>query len=76
MTEVSVYNWENNRTSPFLCYVPKIVVFLGYVPFDSQAGTLGKRIVIKRNLLGMTQKELANRLGVDLSTLDFCAFQI
>jgi len=65
----SIYNWENNRTSPSLRFVPKIVEFLGYVPYDISERTLGERIVAARRLLGLTQKKLARRLGVDPSTL-------
>ncbi|GAF89587.1 unnamed protein product [marine sediment metagenome] len=67
--ETTIYNWETHRRSPSLRFLPRIVEFLGYVPCDSRSGTLGKRIVASRRLLGLTQKELARRLGVDPSTL-------
>lgn len=65
----TICNWENNRTSPSLRFVPKIIEFLGCLPCDVQAKTLGERIVAHRKRLGLTQKELARRLGVDPSTL-------
>ena len=43
--------------------------FLGYIPFSVQAKTLGERIVTSRQILGITQEELAKRLGIDPSTL-------
>jgi len=67
--EATIWNWENNRTSPELHYIPRIIRFLGYVPFDRQADTLGEKIVNYRRLSGITQKELANRLGIDSTTL-------
>jgi len=67
--EATICNWENNRSSSSLCYIPKIVEFLGYVPDCIKANTLGKRITTLRKLLGITQKELAHRLGVDPGTL-------
>ena len=67
--EATIWNWENNRTSPKLHYIPKIVEFLDYVPCNIEPKTLGERIVNYRRLLGITQKELAYRLGVDPSTL-------
>ena len=67
--EMTVCNWETNRTSPQLHLIPKIIAFLGYNPYDTQSGTLGKRIVACRRALGLTQKELAHRLGIDPSTL-------
>ena len=69
VNEDSVCNWENNRTSPSLRFIPKIIEFLGYLPYDAQAKTLGERIVASRKRLGLSQKELARRLGVDPSTL-------
>jgi DNA-binding XRE family transcriptional regulator len=44
--------------------MPRIIEFLGYVPYDAQAKTLGEQIIAYRKLLGLTQKELARRLGV------------
>ena len=32
----SVLNWEKNRTTPHVRFVPKITEFLGYVPFDTE----------------------------------------
>jgi len=66
---MTICNWEINRTSPQLRFMPKIIAFLGYSPYDTQSGTLGKRIGACRRLLGLSQKELARRLGVDPSTL-------
>jgi len=60
----TICNWETNRTSPQLRFIPEILTFLGYIPYDTQSGTLGKRIGACRRLLGLSQKELARRLGV------------
>jgi len=67
--EATIYNWENNRSFPPLCFIPKIIELLGYVPFESRARTLGEKIVYSRRLLGLTQKKLAKSLGIDPSTL-------
>ncbi len=67
--EVTVYNWEKNRSSPRLQHTPKVVEFLGYVPFKKEPEKLGERIVYYRRLAGMAQKELARKLGVDPSIL-------
>ena len=66
---MTINNWEKNRTSPQLRFVPRIIEFLGYVPYYCTPRTLGERIVVAPRLLGVTQKELAHRLGVDPSTL-------
>ena len=65
----TIWNWENNYSSPKLHHIPRIIKFLGYVPLNTHAKTLGERIVNYRRLSGMTQKELANLLGVDPTTL-------
>jgi len=67
--EATVWNWENNYSSPKLHYIPRIIKFLGYAPFKIEAKTLGDRIVNYRRLSGITQKELAKSLGIDPSTL-------
>jgi len=65
---MTICNWEINRTSPPLRFIPKIITLLGYIPYDTQSGTLGKRIVACRRVMGLSQKEMARRLGVDPST--------
>ena len=65
----TTHNWEDNRKSPQLRFLPRIIEFVGYVPKYTTPHTLGERIVVARRLLGLTQKELARRLGIDLSTL-------
>ncbi len=68
VTKDTVTYWEVGRSSPRLQYIPKIVEFLGYIPFE-EPETLGERIVYYRRLAGMTQWELARKLGVDPTTL-------
>jgi len=46
-----------------------IVEFLGYVPYDTSAISVGEKIVSYRKLLGLSQKRLAHQLGIDPSTL-------
>jgi len=65
----TIYNWENNRTSPCLYSLPKIIRFLGYKPYDNKPKTLGEKLLCYRRVLGISQKELAQKLGVDPTTL-------
>lgn len=67
--EATVYNWENNRSSPSLHLIPKVIEFLGYLPFSAEGRGLGERIVWMRRAFGIRQDELARKLGVDPSTL-------
>ena len=69
MHEATIYNWESNRKSPQLRFIPRIIEFLGYVPDVAPATTLGERIITSRRLLGLSQREIANRLGIDPSML-------
>jgi transcriptional regulator with XRE-family HTH domain len=67
--ESSVLNWEKNRTQPSLPFLPKIIEFLGYVPYDTTEKTVGERILAYRRYLGLSQEKLARSLGIDPSTL-------
>ena len=64
----TVTNWEVGRSTPVLRYVPGIVRFLGYVPFPTD-GLLPQRLRAYRQVFGLSQRALANRLGVDESTV-------
>jgi site-specific DNA recombinase len=66
--KTSVFNWERNRSSPEIRYMPAIIGFLGFDPRPDGNGW-GERLVRQRTALGLTQKESAQRLGVDPGTL-------
>ena len=67
--DMTICNWETDRTAPQLPFIPRIVAFLGYNPHHTQPASLGKRVCACRRSLGLSQKELARRLGIDPSTL-------
>jgi transcriptional regulator with XRE-family HTH domain len=64
----SIFNWEGNRSSPEVRYMPAIIDFLGYDP-RPQANTLAEKLIRQRTSLGLSQKEFAKCLGFDASTL-------
>jgi transcriptional regulator with XRE-family HTH domain len=64
----SLFNWEGNRSNPEIRYMPAVIRFLGYDP-QPAANTTGERLVRQRTSLGLSQKESAERIGVDASTL-------
>ncbi len=68
ISEKTVQNWEQNRSTPSLHHIPKVIKFLGYDPYNTKEG-LGGKIIRARRALGITQKELARKLGVDPTTL-------
>lgn len=61
-------NWEMGHTSVATRFLPKVVAFLGYDP-RGEGGTLGERIRMLRERKGLTQKALAERLGLNDSTV-------
>jgi DNA-binding XRE family transcriptional regulator len=69
VTEEAVYNWENNRCNPKIYLLPKIIEFLGYVPFESPKETIGDKIKAYRKEHGLSQRKLAKLLSVDQTTI-------
>jgi transcriptional regulator with XRE-family HTH domain len=68
VTECSVWNWENNATTPVFPHWPAVIGFLGYNPLP-EPQTPAEQLVQARKIQGLSQKEMAKRLGVDPSTL-------
>jgi len=68
-TGSSIVNWETNKTYPTLIYMPRIVDFLGYWPYDPKIKTLGQRIKRARKFRSLTQESLARIIEVDPSTV-------
>ena len=54
----TITNWELNHNFPQLRYVPALIEFLGYWPYDTPVDNLGQQIVAKRPRLGLSQKSL------------------
>jgi len=67
--DTTIYLWEKNRVRPSLSQIPKIIELLGCDPFEKKTETLGERILEFRRIQGLTQKNLAEQLGVDPMTL-------
>ncbi|MHB8843036.1 MAG: helix-turn-helix transcriptional regulator [Candidatus Aquicultor sp.] len=65
----SIYNWENNHNSPKIYVLPKIIEFLGYVPFELPKETMGDRVRAYRYKHGLSQRRLAELLGIDKTTV-------
>ena len=52
-----------------MAQIPKIIEFLGCDPFAKETAILGEKIHEYRRVHGLTQKKLAEKLGVDPTTL-------
>jgi len=64
----TVNNWERNRCGPALTQIPRIIEFLGYVPYDPSR-PFGERLAAQRRALGISREALARALRVDESTV-------
>ena len=49
--------------------IPVNIQFLGYDPLSSSANAFRERLVNARRALGLSQQKMAERLGVDETTL-------
>ena len=67
--EITICNWEMQRTAPTLSHIPKVLGFLGYMPLTAHPESLGQKLVTFRRVRGVSQKAMARRLKVDPTTL-------
>ena len=59
----TITNWERNESTPVIRNMPAIIRFLGYDPL-LPAESLPERPRSARRKLGLTQRKMADRLGV------------
>ncbi len=64
----TILNWETGQTKPEIRFIPALVEFLGYDPELVDERTLAGRLVAKRRLLGLSQREAARSLQTDPGT--------
>jgi len=69
VTENSIVYWENERYAPHVSYYPAIIQFLGYSPLVIDTTTLGGRMKKYRFENGLSQEDLARKIGVNESTI-------
>jgi transcriptional regulator with XRE-family HTH domain len=67
--ECTVTNWEKNHSQPRLYLLPKIIEYLGYLPFELANETIGNKIIAYRMEHGLSQRILAELLSVDETTI-------
>ena len=67
--ECTVTNWEKNHSQPRLYLLPKIIEFLGYLPFELPMETIGDKIITYRKEHGLSHRKLAKLLSVDQTTI-------
>lgn len=70
ITLFTIINWEKGRTTPTVKFIPSLVQFLGYDPLPKERPTsIADRLRTKRRELGLGQRETAQILGVNASTV-------
>ena len=67
--EQTITGWERNATVPEVRYMPAIIQFLGYDPLPP-ATSLSERLATARRVLGLSQRKMATKLGVDPATVN------
>lgn len=67
--ETTIYLCERDRVKPSLAQIPKIIDFLGRDPFKKETESLGERIREYRRVHGLSQRKLAEQLGVNQTKL-------
>jgi transcriptional regulator with XRE-family HTH domain len=65
---LTITNWEGNESRPETRFIPAIIRFLGYDPMP-HGDSLPERLAAGRKVLGLSQREMAERLGVDPATV-------
>jgi transcriptional regulator with XRE-family HTH domain len=61
-------NWELGKAKPLVRHMARVIRFLGYDPVPAADGLPG-RLRAARRRLGLTQAEVAARLGLDEGTV-------
>jgi transcriptional regulator with XRE-family HTH domain len=68
VSEATIWNWECHESSPRIHVLPQVITFLGYDPFPPPM-SLAEKLIMSRKAAGITQIEMAKRLGIDPTTL-------
>jgi transcriptional regulator with XRE-family HTH domain len=66
--EATITNWERNASHQAIRCIPAIIQFLGYDPLPA-ASAFPERLVAARKVLGLSQRKMAEKLGVDPATI-------
>jgi transcriptional regulator with XRE-family HTH domain len=66
--ELTITSWERNASHPAVRFIPAIIQFLGYDPLPP-AISFSERLAITRRAHGLSQRKLAEKLGVDPATI-------
>lgn len=65
VVEDCITYWENYRSQPKISYYPRIVLFLGYSPWQFDTSTLQGRLKEYRYRYGLSYKKFGTIFGMD-----------
>jgi transcriptional regulator with XRE-family HTH domain len=68
VNEFTVGNWENGHVRPSIQQIPALISFLGYDPEPPDTSTVAGKLIEMRRVLGWSQRDAAEQLGVDPAT--------
>jgi transcriptional regulator with XRE-family HTH domain len=68
VTVTTISAWETGRNGVVTRYLPRVAAFLGYDP-EPEPATFAERIRAARHRQGISQEALAQRLGLNVSTV-------
>jgi transcriptional regulator with XRE-family HTH domain len=68
VTELMVCHWERQRYQPGIRFLPKIIKFLGYAPYNVPI-SFGDWLKQVRSCLGLSQRAFATKTHLDPSTI-------
>jgi transcriptional regulator with XRE-family HTH domain len=64
VNETTIYNWEKNRSTPSLRFMPRIIKFLGYFPLKCQGDPI-ERLKFYKLVNSLSYKRLGKLMGRD-----------
>ena len=67
--EDTIFRWESNESRPQIQFIPAIIEFLSYNPLQLPDSP-SKRLIFYREVLGLSQRKLANRTGIDPKAIE------
>lgn len=65
VVEDCITYWENHRSQPKVSYYPRILMFLGYSPWQLDTSTLRGRLKEYRYRHGLSYKKFGKIFGMD-----------
>ena len=71
VTTDSVTGWELNRYEPQARLAKRIIKFIGYLPFNTEDLSIGRKLYLARLISGQTQQQVAVEIGCDESNLRY-----